>query len=97
MAYSLGTLLTESREGVDISGALLHLSIVCQGGSVTVEQVTYTPTYIWRQAVGGKQQYRVINSAKAAPAGMTQKQIEVMGRALARVQKALQGIALQEN
>ena len=97
VAYSLGTLLTESREGVDISGALLHLSIVCQGGSVAVEQVTYTPTYIWRQAAGGKQQYRVINSAKAAPAGMTQKQIEVMGRALARVQKALPGIALQEN
>ena len=91
-AYSLGTLLTESREGFDISGILLHLDVTCDTyGNVRVTRAEYTPTYIWRQAVNGKTQYRVLCSADPAPAGMSDQQKQVMQRALNRIQTALQG------
>ena len=88
--YSLGTLLTESREGYDISGILLHLSLRCDGqGKVHFEAVQYTPTYIWRQNVNGKMQYRVVCSADPAPEGMSEQQKEVMQRALNRIKNTL--------
>lgn len=90
-AYSLGTLLTESRDGYDISGILLHLNITCRAnGSVEFGSIEYTPTYIWRQYVGNGWQYRVVCSADAPPEGMEQKQQEVMGRALNRIRKTLE-------
>ena len=90
VAYSLGTLLTESREGYDISGILLHLDISCDTqGSVRVTRAEYTPTYIWRQTVNNKTQYRVLCSADPAPADMSDQQKQVMQRALNRVQTTL--------
>lgn len=90
--YSLGSMLTESREGYDISGVLLHLNITCSAqGGVTFNRVEYTPTYIWRQYEGNKWQYRVVCSAEEAPENMEQKQQEVMARALSRIQKTLEG------
>lgn len=91
VAYSLGTLLTESREPYDISGMLLHLNLSCKAdGEVDFLSVTYTPTYIWRQSINGKMQYRVVCSADAPPEGMEKRQQEVMGRALKRVQETLE-------
>lgn len=93
VAYSLGTLLTESRQGFDISGALLQVDITVDATeTVRIENVSYTPTYIWRQKIGGKWQYRVICSDAAAPADMSQDQKDVMGRALKRVQDALENL-----
>jgi len=90
VAYSMGSLLTESRDGYDISGVLLHLQITCHGdGQVTFSGAEYTPTYIWRQIVNEKWQYRVVASNAPAPEGMEQKQQEVMGRALKRIQETL--------
>ena len=90
VAYSMGTLLTESREGYDISGILLHLDITCDTeGNVRFNSIQYTPTYIWRQIIDGKMQYRVVCSADAPPAGMDEHQKDVMGRALKRIQETL--------
>ena len=90
VAYSLGSLLTESREGYDISGALLHLNInIDEAGHVRFPSAEYTPTYIWRQGVNGKTQYRVVCSADPAPDEMSSQQREVMGRALSRIQQIL--------
>ena len=90
VAYSLGTLLTESREGYDISGMLLHLTVSCDSqGQVHFQNAEYTPTYIWRQSVNGGMQYRVVCSADPAPEGMSSQQQEVMQRALTRVQTTL--------
>ena len=90
VAYSLGTLLTESREGYDISGALLHLTVSCDSqGRVEFLNAEYTPTYIWRQSVNGVMQYRVVCSADVAPDEMSGQQQEVMQRALTRVQSIL--------
>ena len=93
VAYSLGTLLTESRQGYDISGALLQVDVMVDPlEAVRIVSVSYTPTYIWRQKIGGKWQYRVICSDAAAPADMSQDQKDVMGRALKRVQEALENL-----
>lgn len=90
VAYSLGTLLTESREGYDISGVLLHLSVTCDSqGRVEFQNAEFTPTYIWRQTVDGGVQYRVVCSAYEAPDGMSNQQREVMERSLNRVQSTL--------
>jgi len=90
VAYSMGTLLTESRDGYDISGILLHLDITCDTlGNVRFNSVQYTPTYIWRQNMDGKMQYRVVCSADMPPSGMDDHQKEVMGRALNRIADTL--------
>ena len=90
VAYSLGSLLTESREGYDISGMLLHLNLRSdEQGLMHFESLEYTPTYIWRQNVGGKLQYRLVCSADPAPEGMSDQQKEIMGRSLVRVQTTL--------
>ena len=90
VAYSLGTLLTESREGYDISGMLLHLGITCDAqGRIRFDSAEYTPTYIWRQNINGSMQYRIVCSADPAPEGMGDQQKEVMARALNRIQSIL--------
>lgn len=91
VAYSLGTLLTESREGYDISGILLHVNMtVDERGRLHFNSVEYTPTYIWRQTVGGSLQYRIVCSADPAPEGMSDRQKDVMKNALKRIQNTLQ-------
>ncbi len=90
VAYSLGTLLSESREAYDIAGLLLHLNVTCdENGRVKVDTAEYTPTYVWRQTVEKKMQYRILCSADPAPAGMSTQQTEVMQRALTRIQNTL--------
>ncbi|MBQ9264078.1 MAG: CapA family protein [Clostridia bacterium] len=89
IVYSMGTLLTESREGYDISGMLLHLKITCEKSMVNFDAIEYTPTYIWRRNVNGKMQYRVVCSSETVPADMDGKQQEIMARALIRVKNAL--------
>lgn len=89
IAYSLGTLLTESREGYDISGMLLNLRVTCENGTVHFEGIEYTPTYIWRRSVKGKMQYQVVCSSDPAPEGMDAKQKDIMARALTRIKNAM--------
>ena len=93
VAYSLGSLLTDSREGPNIAGMLLHVSLAYDPGKDTLifEHVSATPTYIWRYQENDKYRYRVVPSNGQAPDGMSTSQQEVMGRALTRVEKALSG------
>jgi len=90
VAYSLGTLLSESREAEAIAGILLHLNITVDStGRVRFTAVEYTPTYIWRQTVDGQVRYRLVCSADPAPEGMSASQKGVMDRALSRIHSAL--------
>ena len=90
VAYSLGTLLTESREPYDISGILLHLTVFSdEQGRMHFQNAEYTPTYIWRQEMNNKIQYGVVCSADPAPDEMSSQQKQVMQRALTRVQSIL--------
>ena len=91
-AYSMGTLISEKRETrKQVCSALLHLRISVNGatGEMNIQSISYTPTYIWKQEVSGNVIFRVLASHKAAPEGMSQKQLEIMGRALAEVEKVM--------
>lgn len=89
-AYSLGSILCESRKNSNVAGMLLHLRIACdQNGDVTFEETSYTPTYIWRYKQDGMYAYRVVDSHQSAPDGMSDDQRKSMERALSTTQKAL--------
>ena len=91
VAYSLGSLLTESRDGYDISGMLLHCNVIIdEYGLVSFQSLEYTPTYIWRQSVNNRLQYRILCSADPAPEGMVADQQRFLQNALVRIQKTLE-------
>ncbi len=91
VCYSLGALLTGSRESANIAGMLLHLTISYDqdSGIVAFDRVRYTPTYIWRYREDGRYNYRVTASDQAPPDGMDDKQQSVMGRARERIDAQL--------
>ncbi|MBE5803723.1 MAG: CapA family protein [Clostridiales bacterium] len=88
-AYSLGTLLNGSRTNSNVAGMLLHLKISYDGQKVVFDQVSYTPTYIWRFKQDGRYYYRVTPSHQPAPDGMSESQVESMERAFTNVKKYL--------
>ena len=88
-AYSLGSLVTSSRTNANVAGMLLHLDISYDGQSLTFNEVSYTPTYIWRFKQDDRYYYRVVASSQPAPDGMSDSQIESMERALSNVKKYL--------
>ena len=90
VAYSLGTLLNDDRSSRSvISGVLLHIRFHVTNRGVTMDEITYTPTYIWKQKINGKTAYRVLNSAAEAPAEMNDDQKKYMSNALALIDKTL--------
>ena len=97
VAYSLGTLLTESREAFDISGLLLHLNVRSdEQGMIHFERIEYTPTYIWKQNVNGRAQFRLLCSTDPPPEGMSEQQKGVMERSLTRIRTILKdGLATE--
>ena len=89
-AYSLGSLLNESRTNANVAGMLLKLSISVDGqGRVSMDEAAYVPTYIWRYKQDGRYYYRVVASDQPSPDGMGDDQTQSKERALATVQKNL--------
>lgn len=87
-AYSLGSLLNSSRTNANVAGMLLHLRVTYDG-SVTFEEVSCTPTYIWRYKQDGRYYYRVVASSHTPPDGMEDSQQESMARAYKNLVKYL--------
>ena len=90
--YSVGTLLSESREGNDLSGALVHVKIRGKGNGVQIDGLSYTPTYIWKQRFSGVDAYQVIDSSGEAPQKMSSAQRDVMKRCKTRTDNALSSL-----
>ena len=90
--YSLGCLISDSRDGKNLAGMLLHLTLSLNSdGTVAFDEVSCTPTYVWRYKMDGAYHYRVVPSNRTAPDGMASEQISAMTKALTRVQDALDG------
>ena len=54
-AYSLGSLLNESRTNANVAGMLLRLTVSVDGqGRVSMDEAAYVPTYIWRFKQDGR-------------------------------------------
>ena len=88
-AYSLGTLLSDSRKAQQIAGMLLHVTVTVTGDDVSYSVVTYTPTYIWRYKQDSKYQFRVVPTNVDAPDGMGKDSKAEMTQALETVQQSL--------
>ena len=89
-AWCLGNLLSDSRENNAVAGMLLHLTVtVDEQGEVSVGEVTYTPTFIWRFSLDGVTCYRVIPAAGEAPDGLDRDQTNARTKAAERVAKKL--------
>lgn len=88
-AWSLGSLLNESRKDGNVLGMLLQLQISFDGTALSFEKVCYTPTYIWRYKQDGQYQYRIAVSDQPAPDGMSDEQIGYMEKAYRNLQKYL--------
>lgn len=88
-AWSLGSLLNESRKDGNVLGMLLQLQISFDGDSISFEKVCYTPTYIWRYKQDGQYQYRIAVSDQPAPDGMSDDQAGYMEKAYKNIQKYL--------
>lgn len=88
-AWSLGSLINESRKDGNVVGMLLQLQIAFDGEDVSFEKVCYTPTYIWRYKQDGQNQYRIAISNQPPPDGMSDDQIGYMEKAFRNIQKYL--------
>lgn len=97
VAYSLGSLMTESRDTKNIAGMLLHLNLTWdpQTQSIAFDRVEYTPTYIWRCKEDGQYRYRAVVSDHPAPDGMDESQQKVMERILNYTLDTLKGSPVQ--
>lgn len=99
VAWSLGTLLCEDRDTREVvSGALLHfrLTLDAAQNGILIDDVEFTPTYVWRQEEHGVNKYRVVLSAQPAPQTMIQKQKEIMERSLKLIQTVFSGGAASQ-
>lgn len=88
-AWSLGSLINESRKDGNVLGMLLQLQLSYDGDSLSFEKVCYTPTYIWRYKQDGQYYYRIAVSDQPAPDGMGDDQTGYMEKALRNLQKYL--------
>ena len=88
-AWSLGSLINESRKDGNVLGMLLQLQIHYDGQDVSFQKVCYTPTYIWRYKQDSQYYYRIAVSDQPAPDGMSDDQIGYMEKALRNLQKYL--------
>ncbi len=88
--YSLGSLLSDSRTNSGVTGMLLHMTIAVDAQrAVRIENVCYTPTYIWHYVQDGGDHYRVVNSSLPAPDGMDANQEKSKNNALKLAEKEI--------
>ena len=90
-AYSLGTLISDSRKSAGrMGGFLLHAYLAQDGaGRVSVDKLTCTPTYVWKFRQDSKDYYRAVAADRPAPDGMDADQSRQMQKTLSAVQEAL--------
>lgn len=92
-AYSLGGLLDDAREDNRVCGLLLHIEMTIrpEGGTVSFDDISCTPTYIWRYKQDSKYYYRAVPAIGDPPDGMDDSQMKSRKRAAANIRKVLDG------
>lgn len=92
-AYSLGSFFTPNREKrTSISGILLHANVTydLSTDTVTFDQLSYTPTYVWRGKKTEKTVYAVLPSDLTPPTFMQSDQASIMARCLTIVRDVME-------
>lgn len=88
-AYSLGNLFSNDRKTrATISGILLHANAIYNPATDTISfnQLSYTPTYVWRGKKEDRTAYAALPSDVTAPGYVQGDQLDVMQRSLTLVQ-----------
>ena len=94
-AYSIGSLLEDSRDNGAVQGLLLKVALrVTPGGEAAVIRAETVPTFTWRFKQEGGNQFRVIAADRPAPDGMDNASRTAMEKALERLRTALDGGAV---
>lgn len=95
-AYSLGSLLNESRKDGNVAGILLQLTLSLdeETGNVCFDRTAYTPTYIWRFTQDGQSQYRIVASDREPPVGMSDDQARFKDNAYANIRNKMDATPL---
>ncbi len=91
-AYSLGNLFTYDRDKrVSLASILLNAEVVYDAVNDTVafDNLSYTPTYSWRDKEDGKTRYRVLLNNGNYPEYVDKDQQNVMERCLKLVDEAM--------
>lgn len=99
-AYSMGNLFTFDRENrANLSGILLRADIQYDSATKTIafDNLTYDPTYCWRDKVDDKIRTGVVLADPAdPPAFLEQKQQNVMERCYNLIKEVMSGTVLKE-
>ena len=95
-AYSLGSLLEDSRDSGAVEGILLSLTACVRAdGTVSLEEAEALPTFTWRFRQEGGYRFRVIRADREAPDGMDSTARAAMEKALGRLRKTLADSAVR--
>ncbi len=98
-AYSLGNLFSNEREKrASLSSILLHANITydLSADTVAFDQLTYTPTYVWRGKKADRTVYAVFPSDLPPPEYMQEEQVTVMKRSLTLVQDVMKDTRISQ-
>ena len=89
-AWSLGCLMSESRDAGRVAGILLKLTVSKDAQEhISVRSAAYIPTYIWQYKQDGMTYYRTIAADRNQPDGLTATDEKNMAKAVTTVSKAL--------
>ncbi len=99
-AYSMGNLFTYDRENrANLSGILLRADVQYDpaAGTVAFDNLTYSPTYCWRDKVDDKTRTGVtVASLDNPPTFLTEKQLSVMERCYQLIKEVMSETVLEE-
>ena len=89
-AWSLGCLMSESRDAGRVAGILLKLTVSEDAEKhISIQNAEYIPTYIWQYKQDGITYYRTIAADRNQPDGLSGSDEKNMEKAVATVSKAL--------
>ena len=89
-AWSLGCLMSESRDAGRVAGILLKLTVSEDAEKhISIQNAEYIPTYIWQYKQDGITYYRTIAADRNQPDGLSGTDEKNMEKAVATVSKAL--------
>ena len=95
-AWSLGCLMSESRDAGRVAGMLLKLSVSKDAEKhISIQKAEYIPTYIWQYKQDGITYYRTIAADRNKPDGLTANDEKNMDKAVTTVTKVLMDSPLQ--
>lgn len=91
-AWSLGTLLAESRNANRTAGMLLEVTMDYDGeGHTRVLTAEYVPTWIWQYKQDSITYYRTMPADRNVPDGMTEADLKAMDKAVALIETTMTG------